>query len=62
VHNSMKNDNVGKRVLVIFNRDASTAIKGRIVCSDSESPADTVIRLDDGRLVDATECQYTYES
>ncbi len=59
---AMKNQDAGRRVLVVIGHDVANAIKGRIVCSDSESPVDTMIRLDDGRLVDATECQYTYES
>ena len=55
-------EQIGRRVLGVIGHDVANAIKGRIVCSDSESLADTMIRLDDGRLIDATKCQYTFES
>lgn len=52
---------VGKRVKVCFHYDTQNAIGGEIVRDDVEFPAVTIIRLDDGRYVLATECQYSLE-
>ncbi len=49
---------VGKRVHVCFHYDTSRKVEGTIVRDDGESPNVTIIRLDDGRHVLATECQY----
>ena len=51
--------NLGKLVEVIFHYDTSKKIKGRIVRDDYEEPGRTIIALDDGRYVEAVECQYT---
>lgn len=48
----------GKRVEVIFDYDSSKVLHGVIVRADSESPFRLLIRLDDGRFVDANECHY----
>jgi hypothetical protein len=49
---------LGKRVAVCFNYDTSRQIEGEVVRDDAEEPFETVIRLADGRLVRASECQY----
>jgi hypothetical protein len=46
-------------VSVCFHYDSATLIGGIIVRDDREAPFRTIIRLDDGRFVLATECQYT---
>lgn len=52
---------LGRRVLVCFHRDTTKLIPGVIVRDDAEHPYITVISLDDGRYVLATECQYQLE-
>jgi len=48
----------GERCKVFFNYDTSESIGGVIVRDDIEAPHITIIQLDDGRFVLATECQY----
>lgn len=47
----------GKRVHVIFGRE-DVRFNGVIVRDDMAAPMLTIIRLDDGRHVLSTECQY----
>lgn len=49
---------LGRRVEVCFNYDAEAPLRGEIVRDDMEEPMRTIIKLDDGRYVLATECQY----
>jgi hypothetical protein len=49
---------LGKRTEVCFHFDTSDTVYGTIVRDDHENPWVTIIRLDDGRFVLATECQY----
>lgn len=49
---------LGLRVRVTFGYDVGRAIGGKVVRDDSEEPWRTIIQLDDGRYVMATECQY----
>lgn len=51
---------VGKRVKVCYHYDTSKWHNGIIVRDDREEPGRTIIQLDNGRFVLATECQYTY--
>lgn len=46
------------RTKVMFNYDDSTTTMGTIVREDAEAPHKTIIKLDDGRYVLSTECQY----
>ncbi len=46
------------RCEVCFNYDTANTISGTVVRDDMEAPFATIIRLDDGRHVLATECQY----
>jgi hypothetical protein len=43
---------------VCFNYDSSQRIGGIVVREDAEEPGIMIIRLDDGRYVLSTECQY----
>ena len=48
----------GRAVEVCFHYDTSKMLKGVIVRDDTEEPHLTIIKLEDGRHVLATECQY----
>lgn len=48
----------GEQVRVCFNYDTSNTILGRVVRDDAEAPGLMIIRLEDGRHVLSTECQY----
>lgn len=50
-------DKVGTRVEVSFHY-ARDSVKGTVVRDDAEEPYVTIFRLDDGRFVLSTECQY----
>lgn len=50
---------VNRRVEVCFHYDTSKWIMGTIIRDDREEPSETLIKLDDGRVVRATECQYS---
>jgi hypothetical protein len=50
---------LGKRVKVCFHYDTSRLLPGRVVRDDAEDPWITLIELADGRVVLATECQYS---
>ena len=47
------------RVKVCFDYDPSQFVLGTIVRDDKVAPSRTIIRLDDGRHVLGTECQYS---
>jgi hypothetical protein len=49
---------LGKRTKVCFNYDTSQTVMGTIVRDDYEEPWRTIISLDDGRVVLASECQH----
>lgn len=49
---------INRRVTVCFHYDSSKEIGGVIVRDDMEEPYRGIIRLDDGRYVLMTECQY----
>lgn len=48
----------GRQVRVCFNYDTSKTLLGLVVRDDAEAPGRMIIRLDDGRHVLSTECQY----
>lgn len=50
---------LGQRTRVCFRYDTTKTIMGTIVRDDREEPGRTIIRLDDGRYVDGTECQHS---
>lgn len=45
-------------VTVCFNYDPSRMINGIVVRDDAEEPGRMIIKLEDGRYVLSTECQY----
>ncbi len=49
---------LGKRVEVCYHYDTSKFHYGVIVRSDIEEPFETIIKLDNGNYIRATECQY----
>jgi hypothetical protein len=52
---------LNQRVQVCFNYDTSNLIGGAIVRDDTEEPGREIIKLDDGRYVLSTECQYSID-
>ena len=50
---------LGARVRVCFHYDTSHMVDGIIVRDDAEEPGMCIIQLDNGRVVLATECQYS---
>lgn len=53
---------LGKRVKVCYHYDTSKFHLGTIVRDDIEEPYETIIQLDNGRFLRATECQYSFLS
>jgi hypothetical protein len=51
-------EHVGKRTQVCFHYDTTRVLDGTVVRDDAEEPWITIIRLDDGRHVLASECQW----
>lgn len=49
----------GNKVKVCFNFTIKDSIEGVIVRDDMEAPFKTIVKLDDGRYVLGTECQYS---
>lgn len=49
---------LGRRVEVCFDYDTAHRIGGQCVRDDVEPPGLMILRLDDGRVVLSTECQY----
>jgi hypothetical protein len=52
---------LNKRCLVCFHYNTANKVGGTIVRDDYDEPWVTIIKLDDGRHVLATECQYSPE-
>lgn len=50
---------VGRRIYVMFNFDTANPLAGIVVRDDYQDPHRTIIRLDDGRYVLGSECQYS---
>jgi hypothetical protein len=50
------------RVKVYFNNEILSQKKGTIIRDDREEPFETIIKLDDGRIVRGSECQFLYET
>ena len=51
---------VGSRVKVYYHYDTLKYHYGTIVRDDLEEPFETIIKLDNGRYLRATECQFSY--
>ncbi|MEN2468014.1 hypothetical protein [Ornithinibacillus sp. JPR2-1] len=52
-------DFLNKRTKVCFNYDTKNYIGGTVIRDDREDPFLTLIKLDDGRYISSTECQYS---
>jgi uroporphyrinogen-III synthase len=50
---------LNKKVKVCFNYDTSKPLKGKVIRDDIEEPYQTLIQLEDGRVLRSTECQYS---
>jgi hypothetical protein len=64
VHDNISYDKFPKqspyeKVWVAFNYEFDHDAPGTIVRDDAESPYVTIIKLDDGRFILGTECQYS---
>ena len=55
----IQGNQMGKRVMVCFHYDTEKQIVGTVVRDDIESPFETIIKLDDGRYIRASECQWS---
>lgn len=51
---------VNRRCNVCFHYDTSVSIPGTVIRDDREEPFETLIQLDDGRVLRAAECQYSH--
>ncbi|HDR6319134.1 TPA: hypothetical protein QCU53_006103, partial [Bacillus thuringiensis] len=51
-------DWLNKEAKVMFDYDGSTMTTGVIVRNDMEEPFITLIKLEDGRIIRSSECQY----
>ena len=49
---------LGKQIEVYFNYDNSRTLAGKIVRDDMDKPYTTIIELENGKYILATECQY----
>lgn len=52
---------LNRRAFVCFRYDTANSLGGTIVRDDMEEPWVTIIRLDDGRHVLTSECQYSLD-
>ena len=52
---------LNKRTKVCFRYNTTRTIMGTIVRDDNEEPWRTIILLDDGRYIEASECQHAPE-
>lgn len=50
---------LGIRTEVCFRYDTRNTILGTVIRDDKEEPYRTIILLDDGRVVDSTECMHS---
>lgn len=50
---------LGKRCKVCFHYDTSKSILGTIVRDDVEEPGIKIIKLDNGKYILSSECQYS---
>ena len=51
---------VNRRCKVCFHYDTTKWIMGTVIRDDREEPYETLIKLDDGRVMRAVECQYSF--
>ena len=51
-------EKLDKRVNVAFHYDTSNTLPGKVIRDDIDEPYETIILLDDGRVVRGQECLY----
>jgi len=51
---------LGAVVNVVFHYDTTKKLLGRIVRDDAEAPHETIIKLENGKYVRSSECQYNF--
>lgn len=51
--------NLNRKVEVCFHYNTDEIIMGKIIRDDRDAPFETIILLNDGRVVRAAECQYS---
>lgn len=51
---------VNRRCKVCFHYNTTKWIMGTVIRDDREEPYETLIKLDDGRVMRAVECQYSF--
>ena len=51
---------VNRRCTVCFHYDTTKLIIGTVIRDDREEPYETLIKLDDGRVIRGVECQYSF--
>lgn len=56
-----QSSHVNQRVEVCFHYDTSKTIDGTIIRDDREEPFETLIKLDNGRVIRGVECQYSHK-
>lgn len=54
-------NNVGKCVDVCFNYDKRYRVSGTIIRDDAVLPYETLIDLEDGRIIRGKECEYSFK-
>ena len=54
-----QSSHVNRRCRVYFHYDTTKWIMGTVIRDDREEPFETLIRLDDGRMIRGSECQYS---
>ena len=59
-HFPKQSEYVNRRCKVCFHYDTTKMIPGTVIRDDREEPFETLIKLDDGRVVRGVECQYSH--
>jgi hypothetical protein len=57
-----QSSHVGRAVWVCFHYDTTQLVHGTMRRDDIEPPFETLLELDDGRLLRGVECQYTLKT
>ena len=54
-----QSSHVNQRCRVCFHYDTSKWLNGTVIRDDRDEPYETIIKLDNGRVVRGVECQYS---
>lgn len=60
-HFPKQTEHVNQRVEVCFHYDTTKMVEGTIIRDDAEEPFETLIKLDNGRVIRACECQFSFK-